>query len=192
MLEGLLVDLVPYDPQFRELEGKWWNGPAGFWNGVGDRPLMTAAQMARWMEGRMDDREQAERQAVGFGIQTKDGVRIGRISLNRVRYPHRIASMGAMIGDPDYWGSGYGTDAVLLAVDYAFDWLDMHKAVLMTLGTNQRVIRQAAKLGFTLEQTVRKVFLVDGAFEDGLRYGLLRAAWPGRETLIQQIGLRAR
>ena len=35
--------------------------------------------------------------------------------------PHyRLAMFGAMIGEPEYWGGGYGTDALLLIVDYAF------------------------------------------------------------------------
>ena len=62
-----------------------------------------------------------------FGIQTKTGKPIGDIMLGEVQIAHRVGMLGMMIGEPDYWGGGYGTDALLLMVDYIFDWLDLRR-----------------------------------------------------------------
>ncbi len=192
MLEGLLVDLVPYNKAFADLEPAWRNSEVWFWASVGDRPVISKAQSKRQQEERAEWREQHGWHGAAFGIQTKDGKPLGDIALNWVVPHHRLAMMGAAIGDPAYWGGGYGTDALLLIVDYAFDWLDMHKLWLSTMSLNARVQRQMAKVGFKFEGRQREAFVADGQRVDNLIYGLLRDEWPGRAALVEKLGLRAK
>ena len=95
-----------------------------------------------------------------FGIQTKDGKPYRRFWWCNCRSNRtRVGMLGAMIGEPEYWGGGYGTDALLLIVDYAFDWLDIRKLWLGTMAINARVIRQMEKVGFKLEARRRGFWL---------------------------------
>ncbi|NLF77927.1 MAG: GNAT family N-acetyltransferase, partial [Chloroflexi bacterium] len=126
------------------------------------------------------------------GIRTKDGKPIGYMGINWLVPYYRLAMLGAKIGEPEYWGGGYGTDALLLLLEYAFDWLDIRKAWLMTTTMNHRVMRQMEKVGFTLEAQQRTSALADGVWYDWLAYGLLREEWPGRAAVIERIGLQAR
>lgn len=174
MLEGLLVDLVPYGKPFLELEHKWHNGPAWYWAAVGDRPIVSRAMLERWHQERAEARADHRRDRVSFGVQTKDGKPLGDIALNWVLPHHRLGMLGAAIGEPEYWGGGYGTDALLLLLDYAFDWLDFRKVWLGTMGLNARVMRQMDKVGFTLEGRQREAFVADGQRTDHLLYGMLR------------------
>jgi len=192
MLEGLLVDLVPLGAAFNAQEHAWENGEAAFWGDMGDRQFLSHATIKRRQESRAERREGEDRLTLPFGIRTKDGTPIGTFFIGWVLPHHRLAMLGAQIGEPDYWGGGYGTDALLLAVDYAFDWLDLRKLWLMTMGPNERVVRQMAKLGITLEARRRQSTAVDGAWHDVLIYGLLREEWPGRDAMIQRLGLKAR
>jgi len=192
MLEGLLVDLVPFNKIFRDLEHTWRNSEATFWASGGDRPIMSKAridaQFQEWVQGK----EHNSAAGIPFGVQTKSGKPIGSFGINWI-VPHcRLAMLGAKIGEPEYWGGGYGTDALLLIVDYAFEWLDMRKIWLATTSKNARVQRQMEKVGFTLEARFREQTLMDGEWHDGLIYGLLREEWPGRPALIDKLGLRAR
>jgi RimJ/RimL family protein N-acetyltransferase len=191
MLEGVLVDLVPYDAVFRDLEHGWRNNESAFWGSGGDRSPETrdrvAARLREWAEAR----ERGDL-AVPFGIRTKDGRRIGFIGITALHPAHRLALLGARIGEPEYWGGGYGTDALLLLVDYAFDWLDMRKVWLITTSLNARVVRQMDKVGFALEGRQRMSVYADGAWHDDLLYGLLRDEWPGRAALVEKLDLRAR
>jgi RimJ/RimL family protein N-acetyltransferase len=193
VLEGLLVDLVPYNKRFLDLEHIWRNNDSAFWSSGGDRYIVSRATIQRKAE---EWAEEAERQgparSVMFGVQTKDGIPIGFFALNWLLLHSRLAMLGARIGDPTYWGGGYGTDALLLLVDYAFDWLDMRKVWLGTTSTNARVMRQMEKVGFRLEVRERQQAWQDGTWADGLIYGLLRDEWPGRDAVIERIGLRAR
>jgi len=192
MLEGLLVDLVPYGKAFTDLEHRWRNHEASFYGSGGDRYFVTQAMVRRMMQEWAEERERGEDPGVAFGIRTKDGKPIGYMGINWLVPYYRLAMLGAKIGEPEYWGGGYGTDALLLLLEYAFDWLDIRKAWLMTTTMNHRVMRQMEKVGFTLEAQQRMSALADGVWYDWLAYGLLREEWPGRAAVIERIGLHAR
>jgi RimJ/RimL family protein N-acetyltransferase len=190
MLEGLLVDLVPYGEKFRAKDHAWRNNESRFWSGIGDRRFMSQAQIEA--EHREWDDYEGSSSGVAFGVQTKDGQPIGFMGINWLLPHHRLAMLGASIGEPEYWGNGYGTDALLLLVDYAFDELDIRKIWLGTMSLNARVMRQMEKVGFTLEVRQRNGVYADGNWYDELIYGLLREEWPGRPALIAKLELTAR
>jgi RimJ/RimL family protein N-acetyltransferase len=192
MLEGVLVDLVPYGDRYLEQEHRWRNSEAWFWAAVGDRMLITESTLQRWRQEHAERRADQPRTGLWFGIQTKEGKVIGDIAMNWVLPHHRLAMLGMAIGESEYWGGGYGTDALLLMVDFAFDWLDIHKLWLSTMSINQRVQRQMAKVGFILEARRRRCFRADGQWVDELTYGLQRDDWPGRAAIVEKIGLKAR
>ncbi len=192
MLEGLLVDLVPYGKEFLEREPAWHNSEAWFWARVGDRMPVTAAAIQRHRQERAERQERHGSQGVMFGIRTKDGKPLGDFALNWVVPHYRLAMLGAAIGEPDYWGGGYGTDALLLIVDYAFDWLDLRKVWLMTMSSNVRVARQMEKVGFRLEARQREALYADHTWVDALVYSLQRFDWPGRAAMVERLGLRAK
>lgn len=191
-LEGLLVDLVPRNQVYLDREHVWRNNESSFWSSGGERYIATQAmlraQYERWDEARTQGRDDS----VTFGLQTKAGTPIGFISINWLHTTHRLALLGAKIGEPDHWGGGYGTDALLLIVDYAFDWLDVRKIWLLTTSMNERVQRQMVKCDFKLEARQRRAALADGVWYDWLAYGLLREEWPGRDAMITRLALRAK
>ncbi len=100
-LEGLLLDLVPFDQRFLDLERGWLNGPMREW--WGRDGLLSAATHGSRVENRDT---QPREQAVRFGMETKAGVPIGLFALADIDPLHRIAEVGAGIGDPDYWSGG--------------------------------------------------------------------------------------
>ncbi|MCD4684652.1 MAG: GNAT family N-acetyltransferase [Anaerolineae bacterium] len=198
MLEGLLVDLVPQDESFFELQHKWRNNDSQFWGSGGDREMTTHAGMQRrraWWRERME--ENSPFRGVYFAMQTKPDAPepskpIGFMGINWMNPTHRWGVLGAIIGEPEYWGGGYGTDGVLLLVDYAFEWFDFRKVWLMTTSMNMRVLGQMEKLGFTLEARLRNAALADGEWFDWVYFGLLREEWAGRHALVEQLGLKAK
>lgn len=189
-LHGLLVDLEPFVPAFhQEKMHAYWNNESRLWATMGDCEPTTRAQIARIHEERSGARERGYT-GVHFMMRARDGNIIGSIGLNWVDYWNRTAWLGAWIGEKDYWGGGHGTDALLLTVDYAFRWLDMRRLCLGTMDINERAQRNVEKAGFRFETRERKAALVNGRWIDALNYGLLRADWPGREALVDQLGLR--
>jgi RimJ/RimL family protein N-acetyltransferase len=73
---------------------------------------------------------------------------IGMIGLHGINHAHRIAELGAGIGEHDCWGKGYGTEATRLILEYAFNVLGLHNVMLRVFSYNERAIRTYLKVGF--------------------------------------------
>lgn len=186
MLEGLLVDLVPFGDAFVERELEWQNGPMREWWGLDG--LVSESRLANLREEFRSRPGFGERH-VRFGVRAKDGRPIGVFSLMGIDMTHRRAEVGAGIGDPDYWGGGYGSDAMLLITAYAFEWLDLRRLWLRTRDDNLRAQRQVEKCGYTCEGAWRDSEHYGGRRHAMLIYGLLREEWPGRAALVERLGL---
>ncbi|MCD4684653.1 MAG: GNAT family N-acetyltransferase [Anaerolineae bacterium] len=191
MLEGLLVDLVPQHQGVRARDQRWRNSEARYWTSGGEREFFSQAHSERQLQ-QYAEAWQPNAPRIFFGIQTKDGVPLGFMGLPEISFQHRTGMLGTRIGEPEYWGGGYGTDALLLIVDYAFDWLDLRRLWLKTMSSNVRVHRQMTKVGFVREGEEREATYADGEPVGWTVYGLLREEWPGRLAMIERLGLRAK
>ena len=113
-----------------------------------------------------------------FRIRTlADDALIGVVALGDVQWMHQCAMLGIAIGDPDYWGKGYGSDAIDLMLRYAFLELNLYRVWLTTIAYNERARRAFEKAGFRPEGAWREMIHRDGQRFDVLHYGLLRHEW---------------
>jgi RimJ/RimL family protein N-acetyltransferase len=102
---------------------------------------------------------------------------IGLIGLFANFQSHHEASMGIQIGERDYWGKGYGTDALRVLLRYAFAELNLYRISLSVLEGNERAMRSYEKCGFRYEGRERQVWAYDGRRWDEIYMGLLREEW---------------
>jgi len=70
---------------------------------------------------------------------------IGFTGLWIADWNHRHSWVGIGLGEREFWGKGYGTDAMRLIVRYAFDELDLHRVSLTVFEYNTRAIRSYEK-----------------------------------------------
>lgn len=87
------------------------------------------------------------------------------------------AFVGLGIGDRENWGKGYGTDAMNVALRYAFTELNLRRVTLNVFEYNPRAIRSYEKTGFQHEGRLRQALLRDGKRWDMLYMGILREEW---------------
>ena len=97
-----------------------------------------------------------------------------------VDWNHRNAWLGIGIGEADYRGKGYGTDAMRLLVGYGFRELDLYRIQLGVFRNNLRAIRCYEKVGFVHEVVKRAEVYRDGQRIDCLYMGLLRSEWEAQ------------
>lgn len=110
-----------------------------------------------------------------FAIVTReDDVYIGNCELFAIHPVERNAELGIAIGRKDYWGRGYGREAVRLLCEHAFRTLNLHKVFLRVDATNERAIRCYTSVGFKPEGRLRDNVFADGRYIDTLLLGLLR------------------
>ncbi len=121
-------------------------------------------------------------QAFRFAIYTlAEDKPIGSVSLWVSSWSHGEAWVGIIVGDREYWGKGYGTDAMRLAVQYGFIELNLRRISLGLHGYNERALKSYQKAGFTLEGRMRGEGLRDGVRYDSLWMGILRDEWFARQ-----------
>lgn len=120
-------------------------------------------------------------------ITTLDGLPMGLVSLWDRSVPHDAAELSIWLG-ADYRNRGLGTEALRLALRYAFDDLELHKVYLRVLEYNLRARRAYEKCGFVVEGYLREEMRVDGAWHTLLYMGLLRPDFEAAEERLGALG----
>jgi len=115
----------------------------------------------------------ARDERIMFSIETIDGELVGGINVHNRQVTHGTFETGSRIYRA-YRGRGYGFDAKLLVLRYAFHELRFQKYVIRCIAGNQAMVRHAARLGCVQEGRLRCQIYTDGAHHDELVYGLLR------------------
>ncbi len=85
-----------------------------------------------------------------FAIDSLDGTHIGNCMYYDLDWVKKQAKVGIIIGDRQYWGMGYGSDALMTLVSYIFEELGLERVYLDTLESNMRAQRCFRKCGFEI------------------------------------------
>ena len=118
-----------------------------------------------------------ERFGFQWGIARRsDDELLGTCSLYRLDFENRRSEVGFALGQA-HWGRGYGSEAVRLAVAYAFDVLRFERLEADVDPRNAASLRALERLGFTREGYLRERYHVNGEVQDSVLLGLLRREW---------------
>lgn len=108
--------------------------------------------------------------AVTFSIVTTEGnCPIGYVTLKGINHEAALAELGIAIMDGRYRSGGYGSDALTLALDYAFHRLRLRTVGLTVFPSNTRAIGAYEKAGFRRTDVLEKAWTMpDGEQADML------------------------
>ena len=137
---------------------------------VGRAFPVSLEQQQRWFERSMGD-ERNQR----WMVETFDGETIGLTGLWDIDYVNRNALTALKIGAKDIQGKGYGTDAILAIMAYAFGQLGLERLWGEILAYNVPSYKAyVEKCGWKVEGVLRKHVFRSGAYHDVLRVAILR------------------
>ena len=108
-----------------------------------------------------------------YGIFLNDGELIGGTDLTHIDSINRTASLGIIIGEKQHWSKGYGTEAIKLLVDYAFNVLNINNVMLEVVDFNARAQRCYEKVGFKIIGKRRKCTFLGGKYYDHIFMDIL-------------------
>ena len=83
-----------------------------------------------------------------FAIDTLEGKHIGNCMYYGLDTEQQETEVGILIGDPQYWSKGYGTEAMTMLLDHLFQNMNMKRVYLHTLDWNTRAQKSFKKCGF--------------------------------------------
>lgn len=112
-----------------------------------------------------------------FGLEINDGTLIGMMGLHDINRIHGTATTGAIMGEKEYWGKGYGSEAKMLLLKYAFDTLNIRKICATVFSFNERSLRYQEKCGYKIEGSRKDQFFKNGQYGDEVLMAVYREDW---------------
>jgi RimJ/RimL family protein N-acetyltransferase len=164
VLTGEQVRLRPVEPEDADALYRWHN----------DEDVM------RWLQSyfheslaairkRIADRADNSYEKNTFCIETLEERKlIGIVALRDADPINARAHVDIYIGEREYWGGGYGTDAMRTVCRYGFGTMRLHSIELSVVEANERAIKSYQKIGFQVDGRLRQSFHRDGEWHDEL------------------------
>ncbi len=118
--------------------------------------------------------------AIMLPTDREEAVHIGTVRIGPINWLHRFSEIMITV-DRSHWGKGYGTEAVKLMRDYAFNKLNLHKLTAHAYAANKASIKVLEKAGFTIGGTHTNQFLLNGEYVDVLLWGLINPNHAARK-----------
>jgi RimJ/RimL family protein N-acetyltransferase len=118
-----------------------------------------------------EDLTQPSMRSKRLAIDSIEGKHIGNCMFYDIDLRDGEAEVGIMIGDKDYWGQGYGTEAMDVLLDHMFTAYPFNRIYLHTLTWNQRALNSFRKSGLRELRQVRR------SGSDFIKMEISRDAW---------------
>jgi len=98
---------------------------------------------------------------------------LGNCGLENVDMTNRNAEVGLFIGDKENWSKGYGTEALKLLLDFAFNIRNLNNIILHVFAFNERAVKSYKKVGFKEIGRRRKSYFAVGKYHDEISMDIL-------------------
>jgi len=109
-----------------------------------------------------------------------DGRYIGNTGLHHLDPKHRHAELGIMIGSKPDQGRGYGRDAIVTLLRFAFNDLALHRVYLGCDTENSRGLAAYRAVGFAEVGLERDVVFINGRFRSHVKFDMLEDEFRAR------------
>ena len=177
LFQGTQVRLTAFTKDDLPTMARWYQD-AEFLRLYDSRPAhpRSETELGQWLEELRKDKN-----TFVFAIRLLEGQDlIGYLEIDGIDWQHGVCGMGLGIGDRANWGKGYGSEATKLALEFAFNELNMHRVQVTVFSYNTQSNILIEKMGFRKEGVFRERLWRDGQRHDMLLYGLLRPEWEER------------
>lgn len=187
MIEGKLVDLVPFEDDYATYFETWMNEESWFRARLWDRREPHPEDDAKKFIEKMEKNENG----MLIGVQAKNGDPIGGVIFDHEWTRVRKADALFFIGDVRYEGTDEALDGLLMLVRYCFETRNLHRLDAGALAFDEVRLDYYRRAGFTHEGTLRQHIRWDGDYVDVELFGLLENEWPGYETKVEVLKLQS-
>ena len=182
-LEGKKTNLRPFSKEDVPLVTQWINDPE-----IREFVSIVFPQTEKQEEEEWYNKIGKDNKNITLGIETKDDKLIGIMGIHGIDWVSRVGTTGAIIGDKDYWSKGYGTDAKMHLLDYAFNTLGLYKICSTVIAFNKRSLQYSLHCGYKIEGRRRKHFFKRGRRWDLIDLGLFKSEWLPIWKIYQKTG----
>lgn len=129
-------------------------------------------QAKEWLKSLAKDEKN-----IVLAVEAPDGVHIGNVALHCLNWKNRTAKTGMIIGEKEYWGKRYGTDAKMTLLLYAFNVLNLRKIRSAVGASNTASIKSLTKCGYRQYATRSREIFRNGTYHDELLFEVFKEDW---------------
>jgi diamine N-acetyltransferase len=148
VLTGERAALGPLRREHLPSFATWINDPE-VRRGLAYRGLANEDAEVKWYEEMTEAGRAPRPTAVAFAVHdASDGALVGVCGIERIDHHFARAELGIFLGRRR--GTGIGTDALRLALDWAFNMLGLHNVMLESYAFNEQAIRAYERAGFRM------------------------------------------
>lgn len=162
---------------------RWINNPE-ITRFLGRMLPVTLEEEEKWIQSVDENRK--SREGFVFAICTHEEVHIGNMGLHSIDWIHRTATTGALIGEEEFRGKGYGTDAKMHLLKYAFHTLNLRKVKSEVLQYNGASIRYGEKCGYREVGKRKKEYFKEGEYHDLILTEVFREEWEEKWEIYKE------
>ncbi len=172
MFRGRKVELNVIDMKYLDRIMDAWNNPEL------KQYLMGAIPQSRYEEEswiKFAEQEMKARRSFVFAIERLDtGKFIGTVGVHDINWVSRSATVGIAIYSQEDREQGFGTEAMQLAIEFAWNDLNLRRLELSVHSFNERAQRIYEKLGFKIWGTAHQKMFIRGRYVDTIFMELFR------------------
>ena len=114
---------------------------------------------------------------------------IGFAWIHNIDWRYRVAVTGTVIGERSAWNKGYGSEAMKLRAQFAFEILGLHRLEAEAIADNKRSVRALERAGYRREGVARQKVWARGKWHDLVLLGMLDEDYAAsRSSLAKNAG----
>lgn len=176
-LEAEKVYLIPIEEQhLDEYYHKLSNGSFKSCKNTGSKIIITKVGIRNFISKICSDNSR-----VDFFIVSKENDEIvGEVVINYIDWQNRSASIRIAIFQEENYNKKYGTEAMLVALNFGFGMYNLHRIELQVYPFNKRAIHVYEKLGFKKEGVLRDYLYFDNQYHDAIVMSILETEFKNR------------
>jgi RimJ/RimL family protein N-acetyltransferase len=171
-LDGPRVYLRPLEEADVPRMTRWINDPKLRMFITAFNPANTAKEK-QWVASQA---EKGSEQTLAICLKEND-LHIGNIGLMKIDTIARVATTGTIIGEEEHRGKGYGSEAKMLLLDWAFNRLNLRKVCSSIFATNGRSQPYSEKCGYKVEARLKEHRFIDGQYVDEVLLAVFYEDW---------------
>tara|TARA_B100000212_G_C27310669_1_gene505586 strand:- start:194 stop:730 length:537 start_codon:yes stop_codon:yes gene_type:complete len=168
MITGKKISLESIDAEHIEQLRNWRNDPSL------RKYFREYREISYEMQKKWFDKIASDQNQVNFSIKDKQtGKLIGHCGLYYINWRARHGEFGIYIGDKNYRGLGYGSDALRQLCKYGFEELNLNK-IWCEVYSNNLSLDMYRHIGFVDEGVLRQNYYCEGKYWDSYILSMLR------------------
>ncbi|WP_315122174.1 GNAT family protein [uncultured Clostridium sp.] len=150
---------------------------------TGTQQVFSKSDIERYLEDISEDRSR-----IDFLIFSKESNKIvGEVVINDIFRNNRSANIRILVNRKEDFSKGYGSEAMILALDYGFAMLNLHRIELEVFPFNQRAIHVYGKIGFIREGIRRDGCFFNNKYYDMITMSILEEEFREKYNYIKDL-----